>query len=333
MHAPVTRPRLLAVDAALMPFGEVGHAMAVVTAKYTRSSFGSGEHTISAYGSLPRDAMLSAALNGAQRVRVIRGGMVCSEPVGGEVLVDTDDVDAIEDLIRALRIVDGAAEQCQVCLGDPVIELCTRDRRRVCLGVQHGTHLRWGEWRDDAELACPAALLAWLEGHGVAYVGRQHAPLADVLESRARQRWLAAAPSSLRRFAERDLRREFATAPSDLLAVLRAELPEPRDQALALFEWLGNGAGTWTVYPAYEQAAERLLLCLPFAALVDALRWPPLSAAQLEGATRFLAGWHFRSERRTDAKRLTRSDTERLLLHALSSGDPEKQRLACDAFS
>lgn len=327
------QPTLVRSTRVIRASSNVEHAMAVVTARHTIPNSMRGAGSISAHGAIPSEAMLRAALCNTRRVRVIRGGMLCNESLGGEVLVDTTDGGTVESLTRALQILDGPAGQCRLCLGDPTIELSTWDRRRIVLGVHHGTHVRWNEWHDDAQLASPAALLAWLETNGISYVSREEANPADAFESRAQQRWIAATPSSLRQFADRDLRRKLAASPSELLSALRAELPEPRDQALALFEWLGSGAGTWTVYPAYEQAAERLLLCLPFTALVDCLRSPILNAAQLEGAARFFAGFLFRSERRADAARLSRADTQRLLDYARSSRDPEKEQLALRAFS
>ncbi|HET9932088.1 MAG TPA: hypothetical protein VFQ35_15400 [Polyangiaceae bacterium] len=275
--------------------------------------------------------MLCAALSGAHRVRVIRGGMACGEALGGEVLLETRDTESVRELVAALRITDGSGGQCQLCLGDPTIELYVGDRRRVILGVHHGTHVRWSEWHDDARLVSARALLTWLEQRGISYPSRYGALDGATLESRARQRWLDAVPRCLRAFAENDLLRELSVAPARFMEALLVAFPDPRDQALALFEWLGNGAGSWSAYPVYESAAERLLLCLPFTALAECLR-SELSAAQLEGAARFFTGWQFQNERRADATRLPTMAAKRLLEHALRSHDPEKERLARKAF-
>lgn len=307
--------------------------MGVATSTSSGRGFVRGKAHISANGPVPRNATLSAALSGVIRARVIRGGMLCGEALGSEVLLDTADPDALDELVAALRIADGSAGQCELCLGDPSIELHTRDGRQVTLAVHHGTHLRWSEWQDDARLASAHGLLTWLEQRGIRYPAREDANERVTREASVRRRWLAAMPHCLVRFGEDRLLRELRLAPARVMAALRAELPEPRQQALALFEWLGNGAGGWTAYPAYELAAERLLLYLPLTALLDCLRSPTLTPAQLEGASRFFAGWHFQNERRADAARLARSDTRCLLEHALRTRDPEKERLARKAFS
>lgn len=307
--------------------------MGVVTSTSWGRGFGREKGYISANGPVPSNAMLSAALSGVVRARVIRGGMLCNEALGHEVLLDTAELSSLQELVVALRIADGSAGQCELCLGDPTIELRTCDGRCVTLAVHHGTHLRWSEWEDDAALASANDLLTWLGKRGIRYPGGEESTLRAKPEPNARQRWLDAMPRCLAPFGDDGLLRELSLAPARVVAALARELPDPRAQALALFEWLGNGAGSWTVYPAYELAAERLLLCLPFTALVDCLRAPGLTPAQLEGAARFFAGWHFQNERRADATRLPRAEARCLLDHALRARDPEKERLARKAFS
>jgi hypothetical protein len=69
--------------------------------------------------------------------------------------------------------------------------------------------------------------------------------------------------------------------------------PDPAERARALFQWLGSGVGLWTRYPAYEEVAEDLLMEVPIADILRALRDPWLPRPFLEGAARFLAGWKY----------------------------------------
>jgi hypothetical protein len=302
---------------------------------YEGSELRKPEGFFASSGPLPSQQTLSAATAGALRVRVIRGGMVCDQPVGRDLLFETDDRVAIAGLLHALRIVEGSAGHCDLCLGDPTLVLETRDQRRVTLGVHHGTRIRWEAWSDDAKLTSEDELLNWFAREGITYPRdeRRAAMRLREAESQAARRWVAAMPACFERFSKRILDEQLAADPSALMAPLQAAFPDTRDQALALFEWLGHGEGSWSGYPAYECVPERLLLCMPFSALSEALRARGLTPAQLEGAARFFAGWQFRCERRADAMRLAHSETRELLEHALRSGDPDKQQRAQKAFA
>ena len=285
-------------------------------------------------GPLPSQAMLSAALSGARRAQVIRGGMVCDQPLGRDVLLDTEDEKSVAALVRALQIVEGSAGRCDLCLGDPTIVLLTGDGRRVTLAVHHGNCIRWDAWSDDAKLASGESLLAWLAEQGITYPRdeEREALRRREADAQAARHWLAGMPSCFERFSARVFEEQLAADPSALMAPLQAALPDARDQALALFEWLGHGVGSWTGFPVYECVPERLLLCMPMSALTGALR-QDLSEAQLEGAARFFAGWQFRNGRLSDAARLGRSDRSKLLTHVLSSSDADKQQRAQKAFA
>ena len=117
----------------------------------------------------PSQAALEEVLVRSRRVRVFRGGAVAGKPLKEEVVLDTDEVEAISSLREALRITDGPAGHC-MCHGDMTIELMEPSGSRLAvIGVHHGRTIRWNEWKDDAELIERGRLLDWLTRHGVAY--------------------------------------------------------------------------------------------------------------------------------------------------------------------
>jgi hypothetical protein len=136
----------------------------------------------------------------------------------------------------------------------------------------------------------------------------------------AEQRWLAAAPSSVR-----GLIPETLSAPSPdhtrFIAPLVAEWPDRSERIRHLLEWFGQGAGPWTGVPAYESVAEQLLLTFSTPELVDAIDTSELSKEGLEGAARLLAGWDFRRDRPEDARRLD-SGLKRILLQHVKEYAP-----------
>ena len=149
----------------------------------------------------------------------------------------------------------------------------------------------------------------------------------------ALQRWRAAMPECLASFPEAVS--DFLTDPSRLMHALEVAFPVARDRALALFEWFGHGAGPWSGYPSYESVPEKILLALPLSPLLEALSCQELTAAQLEGAARFFAGWELETKRKQDLARLTGSDRKRLLDHVRQSGgsDADRQARAESAFA
>jgi hypothetical protein len=100
-----------------------------------------------------------------------------------------------------------------------------------------------------------------------------------------------------------------------------------------LLEWFGCGAGPWSSYPAYEVAAEELLLDYPTTRLVAALESAVLSPAQKEGAARLFAS---RPSRKAmvppDLNCLSDSVKQMLWDHTKNTQDGDKIRRATRAF-
>ncbi len=116
---------------------------------------------------------LDSLLDQSRRVRVIEDGVDRGRLMGTEILLDTDDPDALAGLRGALRIV-GPSEPC-LCAGDPTLELISSSGESLALiGLHHGFAIRWS--KGDAGLANGRPLLDWLAEHGVS------GPLETVIE-------------------------------------------------------------------------------------------------------------------------------------------------------
>jgi hypothetical protein len=286
----------------------------------------------------PSGASLDSLFSATRSVRVVRGGIDAGVPIGDEVLFETDDRGALASLRAALRIVDGPAGQC-ACRGDPTLELLDVDGARLAaIGVHHGLGIRWQRWSEDAELADGVRLLEWLAFQGIGY------PLDDYRQSerdaeswgRALTRWREVMPACLRPFSDH-ISREMSTTGwvadiSTLQQAIERAHPDPAERALVLFDWFGHGLGPWSEFPAYESVAEGLLMHIPIADILQALDSQDLSETKLEGAARFLAGWEFRSQRRSELAQLPDAIRRRLLAHIQQSSSRDKLERARAAF-
>lgn len=117
-----------------------------------------------------------------------------------------------------------------------------------------------------------------------------------------------------------------------ILDALEGAFPDPQERVLVVLEWYGQGAGTWSSFPAYESYAENLLLAHSTEVIVAVLEERLLTPAQLEGAARYLAGWQFYHHRPDDRTKVPKTVRTRLLKHVLPSGDADKIERAEAAF-
>ena len=186
-------------------------------------------------------------------------------------------------------------------------------------------------------------LLLLLLGAGLpALAGEKQAdPRREFEETKARERqweavyarWRKTIPPCLRPLwtPERYMEIPDETNTEPLRKALSEAIPDPRERALVLFAWHGSGMGPWSGYPAYENAAEYLLLGLPVPALIAAAADSSLSERQLEGAARLFAGWGF--YKRHGRPLLPEALGKKLLEHSLQSPDADRIERAKRAFA
>lgn len=161
---------------------------------------------------------------------------------------------------------------------------------------------------------------------------------AEPAKARERQwkaayaRWQEAMPPCLRPLwtAERYMEIPDEANMKPLRKALSGAVPDPRERALVLFAWHGSGMGPWSGYPAYENAAECLLLDLPVPVLIAAAE-ASLNERQMEGAARLFAGWGF--YKRHGRPALPEALGKKLLEHSLQSPDADRIERAKRAFA
>ena len=254
----------------------------------------------------PTQESLSALLARVTRVRVIGAGMVEDRAMPGPVLLETSAADQLTALRTDLAIVDDPAGfgHC-LCFGWPTIELFEGRKLRAALGLHHGRTIRWNQWKGDAPLAHPVALLRWMADLGAT------GPLSKFEQDRARaeaeiaewERWLAAVPASLAPFRSGFEAWTQGTAQldvSEMLKALAVEFPDAGQRVRALLVWFGKGSGRWNGYPEYEAIPEQFLLALDTRQLLGALEERAPTPEEAEGAARFFAGWEFQKARRAE---------------------------------
>ncbi len=286
----------------------------------------------------PSSESLDAVLAATRSVRILRNGTDAGVPIGDEVLFETEDRGALASLRDALRIVDAPAGLC-MCYGDPTLELFDGDGERMAvIGHHHGRSIRWDSWREDAALIAGVRLLEWLAFQGISYPLDEYRQGQRDAESQrvALARWREVLPDCLKPFSEDIMRQvdEFGRLPdvSPLQQAIERAHPHAGERALVLFDWFGHGLGPWSGFPSYESVAESLLMRIPIADVLHALASPDLSDTKLEGAARFLAGWEFRSNRRSELAQLPDAARRRLLEHIRQSPNRDKLERARTAF-
>lgn len=118
-----------------------------------------------------------------------------------------------------------------------------------------------------------------------------------------------------------------------LRAALERGLLDEGERILALLEWFGSGAGPWSGFPSYEEAAEELLLGYSTARIIKAMESTRLSPAQLEGAARLFAGWSFGKQRPQGLSELPDALRRILWRHVGDTQDKDKLDRATRAFA
>jgi hypothetical protein len=120
----------------------------------------------------------------------------------------------------------------------------------------------------------------------------------------AEARWRAGMPEPLRPLKEQAMTYMFGADVNPLRATLQEGMPDGPTRILALLSWYGSGDGPWSGFPAYEEAAEKLLLDYSTSEILAAIEVFQLTHAETEGAARLFGGWTFSRERPGDLELL-----------------------------
>ena len=277
-------------------------------------------------GRPPTQADLNAVVAPATSV-VVRE--VCSD----DLLYETQDPAELASLKDALRVVEEEEAFHCMCLGTIRFVFYRDGEQLGTLTLHHGESLRWDPFFLDATLAESDPILDWLSLRGLPSEREtfdqarrdREASLGEM------ERWHALVPPALE-----PLWHEMSTEPGpewpEAEALMDRAYPDPVRRARVLFEWFGQGKGSWSGQPAYELVPEWCLLQLPLDVLVEAAEAEPQTESLLEGAVRLFVGWDFREGRRRDLERLPADLKQTFLELALASPDEGRRRNAQRAF-
>jgi tetratricopeptide (TPR) repeat protein len=116
----------------------------------------------------PAQRDLDTLLPRVTRVCVLEGAMLRGRAMGGPVMIDTRDTEAMRELAACLQIVEDPRTfgHCN-CLGGPTMELYAGPELIATIGVQHGRAIRWKQWYHDAQLRAGDRLTRWLHDQGI----------------------------------------------------------------------------------------------------------------------------------------------------------------------
>ena len=253
--------------------------------------------------------VLQEALEGANRLHIRSGGTCHRSPEEENTLLDLRNEEVVSKIAQSIEInPDESGFHC-MCCGNPTLEFYHDETLVASLGFHHARSLRWlgGEWEGNGGLLTKDSadfLVKWMDDNGVSGPRKERGEMEAyrIQSEKDWNRWIAAMPESLKPIWE-DAFGSFGDVNTEpLRKALEEEYPNQKERILSLFNWYGAGAGPWSGYPAYESAAEELLLEYEVEDLIEAIGdIHGLSSTQIEGAARLFGDWSF-SQRKPDGR-------------------------------
>jgi len=252
----------------------------------------------------------------------------------GKVLFESTARKDLDDLKNSLEIEIPEGWFVCMCIGDPAIYLYEGDEILAVLTNHHGKSVRFSFWKSNARILNPEKWLAWFDQRNMPGARKE---FEDTIAREKRSeknwdRWLEATPEPIQPIFADHVGNygEVNTAP--LSAALEQAIPDRNQQILALLAWYGSGAGPWSGFPSYEDAAEDMLLKYETQAIVDAIESIQLTDAQTEGAARFFGGWGFFRKRPNELQLVPETLKAMFLNHVERTNDEDKLKRAKRAF-
>ncbi|MFI6098884.1 hypothetical protein ACIA8G_25295 [Lentzea sp. NPDC051213] len=207
------------------------------------------------------------------------------------------------DRLRAAMAVGSLPGMVCACRGQVRFEFLDAQGERLTVVVlHHGITLDWRGWEGHATLADGAALLRWLDEHGMS------APLRGADERPERLDWIAAIPAALEPMTKQLLGHFRRTSESAVVVEARERMYgadfDPASRVLQLLAWCASGTGRQSDHPPYEDIPGLVLREVPIAEIAAALEDPRAGGGHHAGAARHLLGVKTRDKQRLDVARL-----------------------------
>lgn len=240
----------------------------------------------------------------------------------------------IKALKNALQVDKPESRYVCSCYGSESVVLKRAGQKLAVVVNHHGDSVGTSLWGSLAPVSNPDAWVQWFADRGIS--GPKDELVASRVEAeqsrKDRESWLAAMPPLIRPVWNWD---SYYHPPSpDIEPLAQAMAKQSATESiLELLTWSGSGVGDWNGGPAYEMAAESLLMRYPTSVLVEVIQKEDLTQSQMEAAAKLLSGWNFHSTRPEDAKKLPESLRKKLWEFCKGMKDEDKLRRAKQAFS
>lgn len=262
--------------------------------------------------------------------------VVKESPIGDSALLfESPDQSDIEALARCLVVqIPEEGVHC-MCDGAPAILLYRGDEQVLELTNHHGASVRCSLWDSDVIVANPEKWISWFDVRGMNGPRRELEALQiqEAELQRSWRKWASAMPAGISEAWNPMIEAQGTIDLATLQNALNASIPAHADQVRALFVWNGSGAGPWSGFPSYEEAAEQLLLGYEIPELISAVDPQTATPELIEGAARLFAGFGFFQRHPNGARQLPAELKLAFWNHTKNASDQDKRGRAQRAFA
>lgn len=225
-----------------------------------------------------------------------------------------------------------------MCIGSPAIYFYKNGKETIHLTNHHGKSIRCQLWSSDVKIADIEKWVNWFDNHGITSVREEveYSKLQAIKNQKDQEKWAKAMPTPLKSLLENAFGDLGIVDNKDIALLdtaIEKGIPDKTNRILSLLEWYGSGAGPWSGYPAYEDAAENLLLKYTTKEIVAALQSAHLTSSQIEGGARLFGGWDFNKQRPNDINQVSQEMKILFWNHVKSTKDEDKLERAKRAFT
>ncbi len=254
----------------------------------------------------------------------------------------------IKELSQCLKISEADITHV-MNIGDVSFKIFDGDTQLGVIRYLENGYIRWeNKWKDDALLINPTKFLEWLDRIGIDNPLHEWEKNVKVSAENERklQTWRAAAPQTLIRYsdnlnafvyypttndgASQSENKEELSLGIDkhkLFDEIKEEIPDETQLILTLFKLYGNNFGSWSGFPLYEKLPAKVLLLINIEKLNQVIENQNLTAEHKEGIARFLSGWDFMQQRKSDIAKISQKTKDLLLKYLKEKGDKDKIKL------
>lgn len=222
-----------------------------------------------------------------------------------------------------------------MCIGTPAIYFYKNEKETVYLTNHHGKSIRCPLWSSDVAIADVDKWVKWFDDHGISSVREEveYSKAQAIKNKKDWEKWMKAMPNPIKPLWEGAIGNFGEVDTKPLISALDKEMPDRTERILAILEWYGSGAGPWSGFPSYEDAAEEMLLNYTTKEILTAMQSTLLTTAQVEGGARLFGGWTFSKKRPYGLDEVPQEIKKMFWNHVKTTEDKDKLGRAKRAFT